>query len=108
MQHGSTALRDTIIASPLGPVFFAVTTQSVSLLPQFEHRKRSSISGTSPRPASTRALQIGLALMTARLAPDQHAGIAGAQCRARCRQIVRHGSSQSGYYRGRKNQLRRN
>jgi len=34
---------------PLGPVFFAVTTQSVSLPPQFEHRKRSLISGTSPQ-----------------------------------------------------------
>ena len=34
-------------------------------------------------------LQIGLALMAARLAPDQHAGIAGAQRRARCRQIIR-------------------
>jgi len=34
-------------------------------------------------------LQVGLAPMAARLAPDQHAGIAGAQRRTRCRQVVR-------------------
>lgn len=39
---------------PFGRIF-TVTTESVSRLPQLEHRKRSSISGTSPRPASTRA-----------------------------------------------------
>ena len=33
----------------------AVTTKSVRRLPQFAHRNRSSTSGTSPRPASTRA-----------------------------------------------------
>jgi hypothetical protein len=34
------------------------------------------------------ALQIGIAPMAAGLAPHQHADIAGAQCRPRCRQFV--------------------
>jgi len=40
------------------PVFFAVTTQSVSLLSQLEHRKRSLISGILGASRS----QIGVAI----------------------------------------------
>ena len=48
-KHGKTAaylVPETDYRLPLSPVLFAVTTQSVSRDPQFEHRKRSRISGT--------------------------------------------------------------
>ena len=45
--------------------------------------------GTSPRRGVDQGLQVDLAPMAARLAPDQHSVIAGAQRRARCRQVVR-------------------
>jgi hypothetical protein len=43
-------------------VFFAVTTQSVILLPQLEQRNRSRISGTSPRPPTELHLVLRFAM----------------------------------------------
>ena len=50
-----------------------------------------------------RGLQVRLALVSARLAPDQHAGIAGAQRRSKRRQIIgMRGRFPIGYTRRRK------
>jgi hypothetical protein len=66
-----------------------VTSQSVSLLPQFEHGEAQLDQRHVAAAGVHQSLQIGLALMAARLVPDQHAGVVGARCRARRRRAVR-------------------
>ena len=52
LRYSQGLAEDVLAGRHRGPVRFDATTQSVRALPQFEHRYRRWISGTSPRPAS--------------------------------------------------------
>ena len=70
-----------------------VQTMSIRRLPHAAHRQRSCTSGVSPRPVAMRPCEVGVALVFAAPAGQQHADIAAAQRAPGRRQRVGHGDS---------------